>query len=701
MRPRRIGQYPSRPPPALTPKVDCWWNFFWILIALTFIGLFIAILARPYPAYPYYRDASPLGKKDGQPRQNCTIGEVYDNDLDICGPNIVTPVPISYELMDGSVKPCDSFFRHMSGKWIDTHVNENRGFTYVYRKNQKEIHDIVRDPSSGPVYNFYRSCIDTLIHGRHRILDQSQVKHVKNHILGALKSHADLPVVFARLARYGFASPFTLSIEAHPTKLQMVPLVQADWVDFLEEYMTDPPFKGSYVEYVQSERFMRDMTNMGALLDSSPPNFWKLYLRELNGYQMEEEMDAMNQPLWLVDKEYMMGILHEGLQKHSVEIWRDYVQRSIDDATLQFFPDLPADSYFRIHNPVSPKYLRHRLKRDSVPVTDRACLSITHKLLPGLIGNLFLAKTMPNHHQVKLQVTKIVENVRDAFANMIQNTSWLSVETRNEATEKIRSIIVRSVVPTYYETEPFADRLTPDNYLRNLNIIRQYFATRNFELWTKTEPNRDIIQRFGAPLTEVNAFYSPVSNTITIFAGILNKPFYSEEYSEVALYATIGMIAGHELAHALDNTGRLFDKDGSLSRKEPWSAEEYAEFKRRSQAIIDEYGAPMGCENAQYGEQTLGEDLADINGLMAAYRAYFNKERPLGEKQWFFQIFGQMWAESYDQETLCGRVMDDEHAIAMFRVDKTLRQLHAFREAFGCNVGDKMVNEHAVVVYGE
>jgi len=700
---------------------DSSWSAGWWIFILFMIGLFVTLIViwatRPYPAYAYYRDSSPHGSRDGRGRLNCTVGETFDERLDICAPDVSTPLPISRELMDPSVKPCDSFFRHMSGKWLDSHVNENRGFTYVYRKNQKQIHDIIRDPLSGPIYNFYRSCVDTLVNGQHRKLDQSQVNHVMDHIAGALKTHADLPVVFARLAKYGFASPFTLAIEPHPTELRMVPLVQYDTMSMppadnrdaravlekLAVIHTDPDFSGTYVQYVQSARYLQDMTTMGALLDASPPDFWKLYLRELNGYRMEEDIDMASQPVWILDKQYIRALMHETLHTIPIEQWRAYVKYSVSHHVKQFFPDLPADSYFRVHNPVrhAGRYLHHRLKRnEGDEVTDAQCLTITHKLLPGLVGNVFLDRSMPNHDRVRRQVTEIVERVRDSFANQIDQTQWLTQETRDQAVSKIRSIIVRSVVPTYYEAEPFAERLTRDNYLRNLNIIRQYFATRNFELWTKGEPNRDIIQRFGAPLTEVNAFYSPASNTITIFAGILHKPFYDEKYAEVALYATIGMIAGHELAHGLDNTGRLFNRDGSLSRAEPWTAEEHGAFEQRCQCIIDEYVAPLGCKNAHYGEQTLGEDLADINGILSAYYAYFtNGTGSITEKRQFFEIFAQMWAEHYQQEVLCQRVEDDEHAIALFRVDKTLRQLKEFREAFECQVGDNMVNPHACRIY--
>jgi predicted metalloendopeptidase len=316
-----------------------------------------------------------------------------------------------------------------------------------------------------------------------------------------------------------------------------------------------------------------------------------------------------------------------------------------------------------------------------------------------VIGNIYLQQNSID----KTQVNEIVENVRDSLAEIIHNTTWLSDESKSKLVDKIRSIIVRSVHPNYFEQEPFLERLTMDNYLRNLNIVRRYFATKNFEIWTKQEPNRDFIQRFGAPLTEVNAFYSPISNTITIFAGLLNKPFYDTRFPKVALYAIIGMVSGHELGHAIDNTGRLFDKEGSLSRTEPWSDGELKEFKNRTKRLMNEYQAPHGCNNARYGEQTIGEDIADVIGVRSAYHAWL-KAQPNAtkqEKQWFFQIFAQSWAENYDQEHLCDRVNNDVHAIAFFRVDKTLRQLKEFREVFHCKPGDNMVNNEPAILYGE
>lgn len=684
-------------------SITCWTLA--IIAILGFIAIIVVLVTYPYPTTTYYRDSKLV-------RTNCTIGEYYDVELEMCAPSMNTPIPITHELMDLNVKPCDSFFHHMSGKWIKEHNNENRGFSYIYQRNRKQIHDIIVDPKSGPVYKFYRSCLDTLVHRQHKLLDKSQVKHVKEHILGAFKSHADLPIVFARLASYGFNSPFTVTIEPHPTEFAMIPYIrreeQFEYVESfdplmqclkkLESWQTDPSLENvNFIDYIKSDRYLKDLIPIKTLLDASPTDFWKLYFRELNGFSMEEDIDDLNQTIWTTDIQYLHSLMHN-IEFITYNEWKAYIEYSIDYNTNQFMPSTNFEGFFK-YDGFFKNHKRLKKNLQSSGPTAATCIDITHNLLPGIIGNIYLQKNSFD----KTQVTEIVENVRDSLADIIQNTTWLNLTTRNNLVDKIRSIIVRSVHPNYFEQEPFLNRITMDNYLRNLNIVRRYLATKNFEIWTKGKPNRDFIQRFGAPLTEVNAFYSPISNTITIFAGLLNKPFYDTKFPKVALYAIIGMVSGHELGHAIDNTGRLFDKEGSLSRVEPWSIEELKEFKDRTKRLMSEYESPMGCHNAKYGQQTLGETMADLIGVKSAYNAWL-KIQPNAtkeEKSWFFQIFAQSWAASYDQEHLCKAVNDDVHAIPDFRVDKTLRQMKEFKDLFHCKVGDKMVNEKPVQIYGE
>ena len=116
-----------------------------------------------------------------------------------------------------------------------------------------------------------------------------------------------------------------------------------------------------------------------------------------------------------------------------------------------------------------------------------------------------------------------------------------------------------------------------------------------------------------------------------------------------------------------------------------------------------EYDPPGNCLNNHYGQQTIGETMADLIGVKSAYYAWLKIEpnATKHEKQWFFQIFAQSWASSYDVEHQCKMVSEDVHALPDFRVDKTLRQMKEFKELFHCKDGEGMVNSIPAQVYGE
>jgi len=47
-------------------------------------------------------------------------------------------------------------------------------------------------------------------------------------------------------------------------------------------------------------------------------------------------------------------------------------------------------------------------------------------------------------------------------------------------------------------------------------------------------------------------------------AGILQPPLYSAGDPEYLVYGGIGSIIGHELTHAFDNNGKLYDAEGQF-----------------------------------------------------------------------------------------------------------------------------------------
>ena len=771
---RRIGAYPYgyapvyRTTPVYTAAAPvshghrwAFCDWFLILLLIGFLVWILVLVTVNYNNGGYIYVSSKNGAEepnagsflDGGTRQDpmkCKPGEQWDKDTRMCAPIMYWPVAVDNSMMDMSVTACDDFYRHACGKWIDNHEDENYAFSYVHKKNQFQVHKLIRDPTSGPVHTFYQSCVKALVQKQPHALEETKIEknHMLEKILGDIRHVPDLPVAFGRLGRAGYTSPITVSIEQHPRKPIMVPLVHWDGFEpntishervtaiFVEAHGFLPvhaeqfatrvlkvlnglsahrPGEGvngihSYVEYVKSDQFQRDMITFGELPSWSGYNDhasgWNTYLERIDGHGLRFEHDH---PTWLLDAHYIQWLLHDGLTEYTMDEWRAFLTFCILHNTHDYAPDLPQDVYFRKHIYLAhthpEKRHPHRLRRRTAKVSEESCVRITQYMIPGLVAAEFLHRELPEAENTREKLTNIVNQMKDTFADMIENTHWMDEQTKSVTAEKIRAIIPRVAHPNIWSVEPFSSRLNEDRWLHNMNMVRGYRVERNMANWHEQGIyNRDAVAVFGAPASTVNAFYSPLSNSISIFAGILKPPFYMPKYAEVSVWARMSSILGHELSHSIDNHGRHFTKDGIIPEHSWWTQHSLDGFEYIAKRVIREYGAPQDCPNQHYGEYTLGEDIADLSGVTMSYLSVFpGGKGNRTEQQWFFQSFAQMWAAAYSQERRCKLVNEDEHALPSYRVKKTLKHMDGFHKAFGCGPGTGMFveRENRIVMYGD
>lgn len=687
-----------------------------------------------------------------QRRAACKAGETYDTDLQMCGPTFYSPLAFDGSIMDHTVPACDSFFHSMCGKWIQQHTNENRAFTYGYRKNMARVSKLITQaPDISPIGKFYSSCLSMAARDDASKRESTiALKHTMERVLGDLRSHGDLPTVFGRLARLGYTAPFALSIERHPTEPRMLPMLVFDSFpasldeghiyQIMSQYRdvtnyniletqqritsllkimremrvrnTEPMEEIDDLYAYVADRFPSDLVRFDTLKEWNlkgygPVRGWNLYFQALDGQSLRFHHD---QKVWVIGRSYMHWLLSTGLAAFEVSEWRAFIEFSIIYNGVQFEPSLPNDVYFKQHNQRGPLgaggRLYHRIPRGEnathILTPEERCVRTTHAMIPGLVASGFLETYFgPDREPIRQDVRKLVDRLRQSLMDRIVATPWLNAADKTVMTEKLQSTLVRVAEPDEWEVEPFAPRIEADRYDHNMNLVRMYRVQRNLGLWHKDMPesmDRNAVAFFAMPLTDTNAYYSGTTNTITILAGLLQPPFYTPSYGEVSKHAILGTIIGHEMSHMFDSHGLYWDKNGSLRARGILSEAGMNAFYNQTDCVILEYGpAPAGCEdiNVAYGNSTVGEDLADLTGISLSYDAYFKytdagRAAPLGDKQHYHMILAQAFCESYDQAHLCEAVKSDVHAVAEFRIDRSCRNLQSFQDAFGCHDGQAM-----------
>ena len=129
-----------------------------------------------------------------------------------------------------------------------------------------------------------------------------------------------------------------------------------------------------------------------------------------------------------------------------------------------------------------------------------------------------------------------------------------------------------------------------------------------------------------------------------------------------------------------------------------WTPSDFAHFKQAGDALAAQYDRYEAFPGLHVnGKLTLGENIADVAGLAAAYDAYHaslnGKPAPIIDgltgDQRFFIAFAQSWAAKFRDAVLRQRLAVDGHSPDMFRA-LTVRNLDAWYSAFNVQPGQKL-----------
>ena len=130
-----------------------------------------------------------------------------------------------------------------------------------------------------------------------------------------------------------------------------------------------------------------------------------------------------------------------------------------------------------------------------------------------------------------------------------------------------------------------------------------------------------------------------------------------------------------------------------------WTESDRKNFDARTAALAKQYDAyePLPGIHIK-GKLTLGENIADIAGLVIAYKAYHialgGKPAPVLDgytgDQRFYIAYGQSWRQKDRDGRLRMQLLSNEHSPPKYRVDGVVRNDDAWFAAFNIKPGDKL-----------
>lgn len=416
------------------------------------------------------------------------------------------------------------------------------------------------------------------------------------------------------------------------------------------------------------------------------PNFdWQTYLSDLGLLT-----DSLN-----VSSPTFFDDLNEMLPSLTYQQLEDYfVYNIIADATGVLSDDF--------YNAAFDLYERVMSGTEEQEPRWKRVMAVPNSMLGEAVGELYVNKYFPKEN--KEYMVGLVENLRTALSQHIDELTWMSDETKKQAHKKLDKFTVKIGYPDKWKDYSGITIDPAKSYFENVLAASEWYVQDNYNKLNKPV---DKTEWHMTPQT-VNAYYNPTTNEICFPAGILQAPYFDPKADDALNYGAIGVVIGHEMTHGFDDSGRQYDADGNL--RDWWTDADAKAFTKLADGLASQFDAVEVAPGVHAnGRFTLGENIADQGGLRVALTAYKNAVRG---KAWedidgfdplqrFYLAYAQVWAGNIRPEEILNRTKTDPHSLGCNRVNVTLRNIAPFFEAFHINEGEPMFRpvEERVIIW--
>ena len=624
------------------------------------------------------------------------------------------------EDMDTTVDPSVDFYKYANGGWIKQHpLPDDKSrfgvFDLMAEENRERLKEIINDVAAnkGPqgsvsqkIGDFYASGLDM---EKRNANGYSSLKPYLEKIAG-LTDKSQVPALTAEL-QLSVCNPFfNLFPDADAKNSSMC--IATLWQGGLglpdRDYYFEPDDRSksvreAYVEYLTTLFTLVGNDSLVAAEKAQKVFDFESRLAEVSSTKLENRVpeNIYNKmsvdSLKLISPDFAWNVYFEGMQVTVDEVnvsqpkFFAALSQIIADANIDVLKDYMTINLLADAAPyLSDDFVAANFKYSSTitgvkemqPLWKRVIGTI-NGTMGEAVGQLYVEKYFPA--TAKARMLELVENLRTAFGQRIDNLTWMSDSTKAAAKDKLAAIMVKIGYPDKWKD--YSDlQIVEGDYAANL-IAASKFLTR--EQLNKIGKPVDKSEWFMNP-QEVNAYYNPSANEIVFPAGILQPPFFYADGDDAVNYGAIGVVIGHEMTHGFDDMGRKYDKDGNMNNW--WTPEDSEKFKATTQRLVDFYNEFIVIDTLRAnGELTLGENIADNGGLNIAYQAYSNSRsgKPAPEPidgftddQRFLLAYARVWAGNIRDEQIYLQTKTDPHSLGSLRVNGQMPLFDLFYKSF-------------------
>ncbi len=324
---------------------------------------------------------------------------------------------------------------------------------------------------------------------------------------------------------------------------------------------------------------------------------------------------------------------------------------------------------------------------------DRAkrAASFVEGVMGEAVGREYVARHFPPEAKAKAEA--LVADVRSAMTERVRRVDWMSPQTKERALAKMAKFTVKIGYPTQWRDYSMLIVDPGDLFGNAARSERFQYEYRVSKLGQRVDR-----LEWGMTPQTVNAYYNGSQNEIVFPAAILQPPFFDPGADAAVNYGGIGAVIGHEITHGFDDQGRKSDGDGVLT--DWWTPEDARRFDAEANRLGARYealefpGLPGSHIN---GKTTMGENIADLGGILNAVDAYHmhlhGHPAPVIDgftgDQRVFLGWAQVWRTLSRDAALKQQLATDSHSPGSVRAFAPLRNLDLWYQAFDVKPGDK------------